>query len=128
MIAGKYRIDQPLATGGFGVVYKATDTATGEPVAVKEMIAADPKEFSIRRTFFRREAEILRALQHVPIVPRLYDFIEDGGGRLPGHRVHPGRATCSTLLDKPGAQAVPGRRRWPRGGRRSARPWPTCTG
>src|SRR6476469_6869149 len=40
VVAGQYRIDQALATGGFGVVYKATATATGEPVAVKEMIAA----------------------------------------------------------------------------------------
>ena len=73
-IAGKYRLEHPLATGGFGVVYKATNVETGEAVAVKEMIATDPKEFGIRRTFFRREADILRALQHVPIVPRLFDL------------------------------------------------------
>src|SRR5262245_16693322 len=97
MIAGKYRIDQPLATGGFGVVYKATDTSSGEPVAVKEMIATDPKEFNLRRTFFRREAEILRALQHVPIVRRLYDFIEDGGDAHLALALTPGHNLLSLL-------------------------------
>src|SRR5206468_1577909 len=60
VVAGKYRIDQALATGGFGVVYKANAATTGQAVAVKEMIAADPKEFGLRRNFFRREADILR--------------------------------------------------------------------
>jgi serine/threonine protein kinase len=106
LIAGKYRIDQPLATGGFGVVYKATNTATGESVAVKEMIAADPKEFNLRRTFFRREAEILRALQHVPIVPRLYDFIEDGSAAYLVLEFIPG-SNLLTLLDRPGTKPFP---------------------
>jgi serine/threonine protein kinase len=106
MIAGRYRLDQPLATGGFGVVYRATDTQTGDAVAVKEMIAADPKEFNLRRTFFRREAEILRALQHVPIVPRLYDFIEDGGAAYLVLEFIPGDNLLA-LLDRPGAKPFP---------------------
>ena len=65
--------------GGFGAVYLATDTKNGNrPVAIKDMICADQQEFAIRLNFFRREAEILRLLQHVPIVPRLYDLIEQG--------------------------------------------------
>ena len=106
LIGGRYRLDQPLATGGFGVVYKATDTTTGEPVAVKEMIATDPKEFKLRQTFFRREAEILRALQHVPIVPRLYDFIEDGAAAYLIIEFIPGSNLLS-LLDQPGAVPFP---------------------
>ena len=42
------------------------------------MICADPQEFAIRLNFFRREAEILRSLEVVPIVPRVYDLIEQG--------------------------------------------------
>jgi serine/threonine protein kinase len=42
------------------------------------MICADPQEFAIRLNFFRREAEILRSLESVPIVPRVYDFIQQG--------------------------------------------------
>ena len=41
------------------------------------MIAADPKEFDLRRKFFRREAEILRNLQNISIIPTVHDFIED---------------------------------------------------
>jgi serine/threonine protein kinase len=106
VIAGKYRIEQPLATGGFGVVYKAVAMTTGEAVAVKEMIAADPKEFNLRRTFFRREADILRALQHVPIVPRLFDFIEEGAAAYLVIEFIPG-SNLLTLLDQPGAKPFP---------------------
>src|SRR5438874_13256287 len=65
--------------GGFGAVYLATDTkANNRPVAIKDMICADQQEFAIRLNFFRREAEILRALSNIPIVPRVYDLIEQG--------------------------------------------------
>jgi serine/threonine-protein kinase len=42
------------------------------------MICADPQEFQIRLNFFRREAEILRSLEDIPIVPRVYDLVEEG--------------------------------------------------
>jgi predicted Ser/Thr protein kinase len=77
VIHGRYRIDKFLAMGGFGAVYLATDTrANNRPVAIKDMICADPAEFQIRLTFFRREADILRSLESVGIVPRVYDLIE----------------------------------------------------
>ncbi len=79
ILHGRYRIERQLAFGGFGAVYKAIDIKEGDrPVAVKDMICADPQEFTIRLNFFRREAEILRSLQSSPIVPRMYDFIQQG--------------------------------------------------
>jgi predicted Ser/Thr protein kinase len=79
VLHGRYRLERQLAVGGFGAVYLATDLkAHNRPVAVKDMICADPQEFNIRLNFFRREAEILRSLAQVPIVPRLYDFIQQG--------------------------------------------------
>jgi predicted Ser/Thr protein kinase len=79
MLHGRYRIERLLAMGGFGAVYLATDTKAGNrPVAIKDMICADPQEFAIRLNFFRREAEILRSLESIPIVPRVYDLIEQG--------------------------------------------------
>lgn len=42
------------------------------------MTCPDPQEFAIRLQFFQREAEILRLLAELPIVPRLYDFIHRG--------------------------------------------------
>src|SRR5437016_2209573 len=79
LLQGRYRIERLLAMGGFGAVYLATDTKQGNrPVAIKDMICADPQEFAIRLNFFRREAEILRSLETIPIVPRIFDLIEQG--------------------------------------------------
>jgi len=79
LLHGRYRLDKLLKMGGFGAVYMATDTKhSNRPVAIKDMIGADPQEFQIRLNFFRREAEILRSLESVPIVPRVYDFIQQG--------------------------------------------------
>lgn len=79
ILHGRYRIEKQLAVGGFGAVYLATDQKNGDrKVAIKDMICADPQEFAIRLNFFRREAEILRSLESIPIVPRVHDFIEQG--------------------------------------------------
>jgi serine/threonine protein kinase len=79
LLHNRYRIEKLLAMGGFGAVYLATDTKAGNrPVAIKDMICADQQEFSIRLNFFRREADILRSLAALPIVPRVYDLIEQG--------------------------------------------------
>src|SRR5262249_53380546 len=77
VIHGRYKIKKHLATGGFGDVYLAEDVKNGSrEVAIKEMICSDPQEFAIRLNFFRREAEILKSLASVPIVPRFFDLIE----------------------------------------------------
>ncbi len=79
LLHGRYRIEKLLAMGGFGAVYLASDTKSGNrPVAIKDMICADQQEFAIRLNFFRREAEILRSLAEIPIVPRVHDLIEQG--------------------------------------------------
>jgi eukaryotic-like serine/threonine-protein kinase len=79
LLHGRYRLDKLLKMGGFGAVYMGVDTKqANRAVAVKDMIGNDPQEFAIRLNFFRREAEILRALEKVPIVPRVYDFIHQG--------------------------------------------------
>jgi serine/threonine protein kinase len=77
VIHGRYRYERLLAMGGFGAVYLGVDTKhNNRQVAIKDMIGADPQEFKIRLNFFRREAEILGSLKAIPIVPRVYDFIQ----------------------------------------------------
>jgi len=79
LIHGRYRLDKLLKMGGFGAVYMATDTKIdNRAVAIKDMIGNDPQEFAVRLNFFRREAEILRVLDSVSIVPRFYEFINQG--------------------------------------------------
>jgi serine/threonine protein kinase len=79
MLQRRYRIEKLIAIGGFGAVYLATDTIQGNrPVAIKDMICAEPQEYAIRLSFFQREAEILRQLADVPIVPKVYDFVRQG--------------------------------------------------
>jgi hypothetical protein len=79
VLHGRYKIERLIAMGGFGAVYLASDIkASNRPVAIKDMICADPQEFAIRLNFFRREAEILRSLESIPIVPRVHDLIEQG--------------------------------------------------
>jgi len=68
MLAGRYRIIGLLGRGGMGEVYRATDTQTGETVAVKalspDVLARDPD--LLER--FVREGEALRQLNHPNIV------------------------------------------------------------
>jgi serine/threonine protein kinase len=79
VLHGRYRIKRHLAEGGFGSVYLAEDLKSGNrQVVIKDMICKDPQEFAIRLNFFRREAEILRALAGLPTVPRFHDLIEQG--------------------------------------------------
>jgi eukaryotic-like serine/threonine-protein kinase len=77
LIDDRYRLDDRLATGGMGDVWRATDVSLGRPVAVKVLLPAlltDPS-FGTR---FRSEARMLAALHH-PGVVRVYDYGEGPG-------------------------------------------------
>jgi serine/threonine protein kinase len=81
-IAGRFEIRDPehdlLGRGSMGDVYRATDTHTGELVAVKALdpgvVARDPG--IVER--FVREGEALRQLDH-PNIVRMVAAVEDGG-------------------------------------------------
>ncbi|MEU8191951.1 serine/threonine-protein kinase, partial [Micromonospora carbonacea] len=82
VLSGRYRLDDRVATGGMGDVWRATDQVLGRRVAVKVLLPAlvsDP-DFIAR---FRAEARIMAALRHPGIV-QVYDCGEDdlpSGGR-----------------------------------------------
>lgn len=76
---GPYEIRGELGAGGMGAVYAARHTGTGQQVAIKFLhseLARDP-EMGRR---FRREASILKSLDH-PGVVRVVEVGEDDSGR-----------------------------------------------
>jgi serine/threonine-protein kinase len=68
----RYRLDAPIASGGMGEVWRATDINLGRTVALKVMRAErlSNTEFDAR---FRAEARTMAALHH-PNVVNIYDY------------------------------------------------------
>jgi serine/threonine protein kinase len=99
LIAGRYRIDQPLGSGGMGTVYAGHDLRLDRDVAVKVLrddLTADP---SLRRRF-AREARAVARVSH-PNVVAVFDTGDDGAhdtfivmerltGRTLGHELRDG--------------------------------------
>ncbi len=78
LIAGRYEVITPIASGGMATVYRGWDHFIGRYVAIKalrppENPAADPH--GIER--FRREAQAAAKIAH-PNVVVVYDFLDDG--------------------------------------------------
>lgn len=88
---GKYRIEQLLAQGGFGITYKATVLSKSAPVAIKELIpeksfrqgkkitwpsSIPPKVRKEQINKFKDEAECLSRCSHPNIVP-VYAWFEE---------------------------------------------------
>ncbi|NIL62268.1 serine/threonine-protein kinase [Salinispora arenicola] len=79
VLSGRYRLDERIATGGMGDVWRGADLVLGREVAVKVLLptlVTDP-DFITR---FRSEARIMAALRH-PGVVQVFDF---GADQLPG--------------------------------------------
>jgi eukaryotic-like serine/threonine-protein kinase len=68
-IAGRYRLEELLGTGGMAEVWRATDLELDRTVALK-LLAADAD-----RARFAREARAVAALAH-PNITQLYDYGE----------------------------------------------------
>ncbi len=75
VLAGTYRIERLLATGGIGAVFVATHLRTRGQVAIKFLSRGLLTEPEVLRRF-REEAQILAALKH-PHIVTLQDFVED---------------------------------------------------
>ena len=74
---GPYQIVKPIGKGGMGSVYEATDSQTGQRVAIK---ALNPHLAQVEgfRERFEAEIESLKTLRHEGIV-RLYGYGEQDG-------------------------------------------------
>jgi serine/threonine protein kinase len=80
LLGNRYRLDERIATGGMGDVWRGTDVVLGRVVAVKVLRTAmltDP-EFAAR---FYGEARMMAAFRH-PGVVEVYDYAgaDDAGG------------------------------------------------
>ncbi|HTM46289.1 MAG TPA: protein kinase [Polyangiaceae bacterium] len=78
LLGGRYLLGRFLGQGGMGSVYQATDQQVGQVVAVKVL----HRELSGRPdliTRFRREAEMVTAVDH-PNIVRMLDFNESEQG------------------------------------------------
>lgn len=68
ILADQFRLESVLGVGGMGVVWRATDLELGRSVALKllhSQLGADPAW----QERFRREAQLLAAVEHPAIVP-----------------------------------------------------------
>lgn len=76
VIAGKYRLDRAIGSGGMGSVFAAFDLRLQRPVAVKVIHRHGPDHENARRRFLR-EAQAVAQIQS-PHVVAIYDVGEEG--------------------------------------------------
>lgn len=69
VIAGRYRLEQALGTGGMGEVFRARDLELGEIVAIKLLRQVSPEAVEL----LRREVSFARRVTHEHVV-RVHDF------------------------------------------------------
>jgi len=67
VLNGMFEIDEKLASGGMGEVYRGHNVVTGDPVAIKVVLRELAKDETITELFFK-EARILNSLHHPAIV------------------------------------------------------------
>lgn len=74
---GPYEIQSPLGSGGMGQVYRALDTRTQAPVALK-VLAGPLGQGAERLARFQQEARTLAAIEH-PALPAIHEWSVAGG-------------------------------------------------
>ena len=78
LLAQRYRIEEEIGQGGFGIVYKARDINWNRRVAIKQinLHALNAKEVIEATDSYNREVKLLSTLKH-PNLPRIYDHFTD---------------------------------------------------
>jgi eukaryotic-like serine/threonine-protein kinase len=76
-LAGRYRVDDHIAGGGMGDVWRGTDEVLGRTVAIKILLPALVAEPGFAQRF-RDEARTMATINH-PGVVNVYDYGTDGG-------------------------------------------------
>jgi len=81
LLAGRYQLDEPIGSGWFSEVWRATDVALSRPVAVKLLHPAYVQQPEALARF-RAEAQRAAALWHENIT-HIYDYDEPAEGPRP---------------------------------------------
>src|SRR5215469_8643408 len=81
LLADRYRLDDRIATGGMGEVWRAVDLVLGRPVAVK-LLRNDYAQHPETIERFRAEARHTAAVSH-PGIAQMYDYVEPRPGHPP---------------------------------------------
>jgi eukaryotic-like serine/threonine-protein kinase len=121
ILDGRYRLDEKIASGGFGAIYRATDLVMGREVALKVLHRELANDSSVVERF-RREASALAKLRDPHTVTMydvgdtldgtryivmellrgqsLHELFHASGKRLPWRRVVAiARGVCSSLRE-----------------------------
>ncbi|MGH2820485.1 MAG: protein kinase domain-containing protein, partial [Actinomycetota bacterium] len=97
-LQGRYRLEDRIASGGMGAVWRATDERLGRAVAIKLLkgeLAHDPR--FVER--FRREARAVAALGH-PHIANVFDYGEDDEHHFIVMELVPGRDLARLLREE----------------------------
>jgi hypothetical protein len=78
ILGERYRLEQPLGSGGAATVWLAHDVPGDRRVAVKLLLGQDGGDAEARRERLRREARLLATLDH-PNVVRIFDVGDHEG-------------------------------------------------
>jgi eukaryotic-like serine/threonine-protein kinase len=81
VLAGRYLMEDRIAAGGMGQVWRAVDLVLGRAVAVK-LLRAEYAEHADTLERFRAEARHAAAVTH-PSIAQVYDYSEADGGQPP---------------------------------------------
>jgi serine/threonine protein kinase len=109
-LGGRYQVQDEIARGGMGVIYRATDTALDREVAVKVLQERYTPDSIVARRFLD-EARITAQLQH-PGIPAVHDL-----GTLPDGRPFLAMKLIRTCRrNRPSAPSI------------RSTPAPTCSG
>src|SRR5580704_17756714 len=77
-VASRYVVEEELACGGMGVVYRVRDRSTGDLLALKRLAPEAARRRELVEAF-EREYQVLAGLDH-PRIIRVFDYGVDSNG------------------------------------------------
>jgi hypothetical protein len=100
LVGGRYRLHEPLGSGGYAVVYRADDLRDGRAVALKLLRADRLSPVAIRR--MQREADGAAVVDHPALIPVFEHGVAEQGPYLAMELV-----AGETLRDRAGRGPLP---------------------